>query len=783
VETPILHDAARDLWVVPVRHHSPACAAHLERLIADVAPAAVLVEGPCDFDPLIATMCDTRTRPPVAIVSLAETGAGDKARRVVSYFPFCAHSPEFVALQSAQARGVPARFIDLPSTARAWRMEGDERPDRSLLGSEQGFTVGDYVTALARELGARDGNEVWDQLFETRLADGDWQGFFRDVAQYCACIRGATDPADMAHDGTLERETQMRAIISSVRSEVSGPIIAIVGGFHAEAVFAASKDKPIAAKSGTGRSYLIRYGMRQLDALRGYGAGLPLPGYYQRLWEMRGGGAEGLATDLITGFAAHLRTGKGEVPSFPVIANAIEQAERLASLRGRPFPTRDDVIDAIRSSFIKDEIPVEAVPLLNELRTWLTGTALGEVPPGTGSPPLVEAARTQAKTLGFTTEDGERRTRELDIYRKPRHRAASRFAHAMTLIGTPFAERTGGPDFRNDTALDRLHEVWAVCWSPLVEARLIELSEAADTLPEALAFVLAERIAALTEAGKGRSALAAIDLFAAACRAGLGAEAEAVLALIEEQVIEDPELPSVVAAFTDLVLLRRGREVLGLTETGPLDHLVRAAWRRLVLLLPELADCGADQVAGAVQALADLRGAVELARSSAAPVDLALADQALAALRLRDLDPMLDGAVTAFALLGGQVAAGELEARLRGELASGYVDPRDRLAFLGGVIAIARELVWTLPAIIDTLDSVIAGLDDEQFTELLPYMRLALMPLDPREVDRLAEDVAARLGAKPGALTADIGISEGEMHDNVRLDRELAAVLARDGVA
>lgn len=791
MDAPILHDAARDLWVVPVRHHSPACAAQLERLIAEVQPAAICIEGPCDFDPLIASLCDARTRPPVAIVSLreAEAGAGQKTRRVASYFPFCAHSPEFVGLQAAQALGVPARFIDLPSTARAWAGEGagdsgDEAPpDRSLLGSEHGFTVGDYVTALARELGCRDGNEVWDQLFETRLAAPDWQGFFADVARYCACIRGATDPAEMARDGTLEREAQMRRIITAVRGEVAGPVIAIVGGFHAEAVFAPDPARLLVAKAGAGRSYLIRYGMRQLDALRGYSAGLPLPGYYDRLWQVRNDGAAGLATDLVTGFAAHLRSGKGEAPSFPVIANAIEQAQRLAALRGRPFPTRDDVIDAVRSSFIKDEIPADQVPLLNELRAWLTGTALGEVPPGTGSPPLVEAARAQARALGFSTEDGERRTRELDIYRKPRHRDASRFAHAMALLGTPFAERTGGPDFRNDTALDRLHEVWAVCWSPLVEARLIELSEAADTIGEALAFVLATRIAALTDAGKGRSALAAIDLFAAACRAGLGAEAGAVLALIEEQVIEDPELGSVVAAFTDLVLLRRGREVLGISDTGPLDHLVKAAWRRLVLLLPELADCGADQVAGAVQALADLRGAVELARSSDAPVDLALADQALAGLRQRELDPMLDGAVTAFALLGGLIDAGELEARLRGELAGGYVDPRDRLAFLGGVIVIARELLWTLPVIIDTLDAVIAGLDEEAFTELLPYLRLALMPLDPREVDRLAEDVAARLGAKPGALATDIGISESEMHENLRLDRMLADVLARDGVA
>ncbi len=48
-------------------------------------------------------------------------------------------------------------------------------------------------------------------------------------------------------------------------------------------------------------------------------------------------------------------------------------------------------------------------------------------------------------------------------------------------------------------------------------------------------------------------------------------------------------------------------------------------------------------------------------------------------------------------MLDGQADAEALGDRLRGELASGYVDPAERLAFLGGVIAIARELLWTVP--------------------------------------------------------------------------------------
>jgi len=778
-----LHDPARALWVVPVRHHSPACAAQLDRLIAAVKPAAILVEGPCDFDPLIDHLCDPRTRAPVAIVSLREAVAGQATRRVASYFPFCAHSPELIALQAATALGLPARFIDLPSTAREMVFDDAGEPARSLLSDERPFDVGDYVTALARELGCRDGNEVWDQLFEARIADPDWQRFFADVARYCACIRAATDPAQMEQDGTLAREAQMRAILAETRAAVAGPIVALVGGFHASALFGASTAKPVAARTDAGRSYLIRYGMRQLDALGGYGAGLPLPGFYDRLWQVREAGGQGLALALVSGFAAHLRAGAGmEAPSFPVIANAVEQAERLAALRGRPFPARDDIIDAIRSSFIKGEIPIEQVPLLNELKAWLTGTAIGEVPPSAGSPPLVEAVRAQARSLGFTVADGERRSRELDIYRKPRHREASRFCHAMALLDANFSQRTAGPDFRNDVGLDRLHEVWSVAWSPLVESRLIELSEAADTLGEALAFVLAQKLAALSEDGKGRSALAAIDLFSAACRAGLGTEAHAILALVERQVIEDPQLGSVVAALTDLVLLRRGRETLGITDTEPLDHLIGAAWRRILVLLPELAEYGPEQVRDAVSALADLRGLIELARGSEAPTEIALFDEALTRLQAQPVAPMLAGAVMAFVLIDGQADAGALEARLRGELASGYVDPAERLAFLGGVIAIARELLWSVPAIIATLDTLIAGLDEEGFLALLPHLRLALMPLDPREIDRLAEEVAVRIGVQPGQLATAIDLSEAELAANIALDRELALVLARDGV-
>src|SRR5215467_7495295 len=51
----------------PIRHHSPACAWHVGQLIRELRPAVVLVEGPSGFTPLIPTILDPATKPPVAI--------------------------------------------------------------------------------------------------------------------------------------------------------------------------------------------------------------------------------------------------------------------------------------------------------------------------------------------------------------------------------------------------------------------------------------------------------------------------------------------------------------------------------------------------------------------------------------------------------------------------------------------------------------------------------------------------------------------------------------------
>ena len=285
---PTLFDPARGLFVAPIRHHSPACATHLAAMIAELRPRAILIEGPCDYDALIPVLLDAATRPPVAIVSLVDRPGG--VRRVVSYYPFCAHSPEYVGLAAAAQRGVPARFIDLPSDHAAMLSDDSEADNPAPSGDEHRFDSGDYVRALARTLGCRDGNEVWDHLFESRAAGDDWRSFFGDVGRYCAHLRVGTDEASIAADGTLAREAQMRSHIEAALGEgEGGRVLAVVGGFHAPALGPAPRRR---AGPGRGRARLC-YPLRLSTVERAHRLprGITDAGLLRRAVAARSGGA------------------------------------------------------------------------------------------------------------------------------------------------------------------------------------------------------------------------------------------------------------------------------------------------------------------------------------------------------------------------------------------------------------------------------------------------------------------------------------------------------------
>src|SRR5207248_1519722 len=154
----------------PVRHHSPACAAHLRRWIGEHRPSAILVEGPASFTAKVDLLTDDACVCPVALYTTfidkrgrLPAGEGDAGPfgppRFAAYYPFCDYSPELVALRAGRAVGARLLFIDLEFAEMVLARHPDEaaEPVRvDSLAADSHLSHSAYVRELARRLGCRD---------------------------------------------------------------------------------------------------------------------------------------------------------------------------------------------------------------------------------------------------------------------------------------------------------------------------------------------------------------------------------------------------------------------------------------------------------------------------------------------------------------------------------------------------------------------------------------------------------------------------------------------------
>jgi len=780
----------------PVRHHSPVCSRHLARLIRQARPASIVIEGPDDLTPLIPLILHPRTRAPFAVyTTFAERGRG----RFAAYYPFCDSSPELVALRVGRETGATLRFADLtwPEQVMAGRSAGgaEEEPRRTSLLEETPLRRSEFLKSLAKRAGCRDTDELWDHLFEVGGEDVETGRFVREVAAFCALARWDDPPEALEADGTLARERAMAAAVQDQRrrdgdASRSGPVLVVTGGYHTAALPSLLSEpcpRPEIPLAGEARTVLMRYSFDRLDALNGYGAGLPSPRYYDILWRLL---EEGHPTPHLAAAARIVveigrLTRERDLPFAVSAADeiaALEQARRLADLRGHPAPSREDLLDGLRGAFVKGAIDAEGALLLEVVRHVLAGAEAGEVPPEAGVPPLVEDFRRQAESLGLPVRDATPRRLALEIYRREPHRRTSRLLHGLVFLDAPFAVMTAGPDFERGRNLDLMVEHWDYAWSPAGETALLEASVYGTTVEEAAGGRLRQAVADLEESGQGRSARPAVRLLIAACRMGLHRRTGEVLGLLEKSVAEDPSFVSLGFGLTELALLWRSREPLEAHGLEPVPELARAAFRRACFLARDLPSCPAEEVDAALGALSALREATASRNDGLFDADLFLESLGSVARATAGRTVLVGGAA---GILFGEGKLGEdaLLALAEGHLRGAAAEPAARTGFLRGLLATAREAAWRLPGLLAAVDGLLASWSEEELTRALPEMRLAFSYLTPRETDRVAAQVADLHGGRSLGDLVHLAVREEDVRRNLLLTREVEAALARDGLA
>ncbi|WP_149263890.1 DUF5682 family protein [Actinomadura sp. K4S16] len=744
---------------VGVRHHSPACARLVRDVIRRLRPAYVLVEGPADFGGRIGELLLGHL-PPVAVFSYYR----DAERVHASWSPFCAYSPEWVALNEGRAAGAELRFIDLP----AWHPAFAGRSNR-YADAERRYA--EVTERLCREFAVDNTDILWDHLFEI-----DAEGAAERLDAYFGLLRGE---AEAGGDDTA-RESYMAEWVRAAEADAGDrPVVVVTGGFHKPALEA------LAASGGTewprvpeppdgaaGGSFLVPYSFRRLDAFTGYQSGMPSPEYYQRLWE---DGPEAAAEALVETVVARLR-GRGQVVSTADLIAARTLTGGLTRLRGHSAPARTDLLDGLVSALVNDDLDQRlpwtsrgplapgAHPAVVEMVAALSGDRTGRLHSDTPAPPLVDHATAELARLGL-----DRDGRVVLKLATPRGLERSRTLHRLRVLRVPLAEREAGPETGADPVLEERWVLDASDRDGRRHAALIEAGAYGPTLADAAAAVLDERTAA---AGADMDDLAAVLFDAALC--GCADQSGRIAESIAAGVAGASDIAALGAALESVLGLWRHDRVLGTAGSPLFGTVIEECVDRILWLAegvrggPAPADLRRlSAVAAARDALLHASGALRLDRDAALGVARRVAAEPGA-------PPDLRGAAFGLARTLGE--ASDPARAVRGAAA-----PETFGDWLAGLFALARqEVLDPGAAVLGVLDELVGGLDQTEFLVALPALRQAFEFFPPREREAIAQGLLDRRGLSgsgrallrapdPPLLTAEA------LALDARVDRALAA--------
>lgn len=790
------------LVIVPVRHHSPACAWHLARFLEQVRPSAVLIEGPRDFTDQIPWLVHPEARLPLAIYTYcvtSEPSAGDSARKA-AFYPFCDYSPETVAMQSAVAANVPVRFMDLTFAEQSTFDTVDQEDEAHSLLQERRYEKSHYLQALAQELGCRDQEALWEHLFEIPATTRTWQEHLEAIVTYCHLARADADHASLEADGTLAREAEMAWHIQQAlqqRTDGEGPVVAVMGGFHA-VVMPALLNAPAglrpAIKTPTIKDQataVIRYSFEKLERLNGYSAGMTSPAWHQQVWEKtrlfsRLGREESqrvhqdAALQLLFDIADAIRLQTHHPLPVPALTGAFQHTLQLAQLRNRRSPAREDALDAIISCFVKGDMETEGTAILAVAHRLLTGNAIGKVPAGAQVPPLVRDFDYRVRRAKLKIDDSQPKRITLDIYRRSEHRITSRLLQGLLFLGIPFARHQAGPDFVRGTGLERLQDIWEYTFTAATEAALVEASLWGVTVEEAVSARFLDRLARLETQQERRSAAVAAGFLVQACVLGLHDHMGRIRLRLMEDIALDPAFDSLSAAVSSLALLLEAREPLEPDDLPEISQMLASAYERATYLGRCLPDAS-QQGEAWVDALLRLR---ELINSRVGhSLDESLYWGMITQLFESHPSPLLRGAVTGLLYAGDRLAEPALASALQGYL-NGTLSPQEAGQYLKGLLSTAREVAWQQPALLACVNDCLTHWSDDIFLELLPELRLAFAQMTPRETDRIAEAVTTLHGERSVFNWAQTHtLSERALQDNLALSLRVRKTLQRDGLA
>ncbi|MEU4980989.1 DUF5682 family protein [Streptomyces sp. NPDC021969] len=698
-------------YLIGIRHHSPALAVAVPRLLDAADAEVVCVELPADFQPWLPYLADPRTVAPVALSGAYEDGG-------LHFHPLADFSPELAAIRWARERGTEVVCCDLPLAAPEW---GSRLP-----GGVKGTPAADI-------------DELWDRTVEA-LAPGSAPEAVRRAAHaFGRAVRRDGADRDGLSAGDLAREAHMRRVLAA---QGQRRIAAVVGAVHVPGLTEEGAPGPAAqgrsdAGPGPGSpvvTSLVPYAFALLDPGSGYPAGIRAPRWRQAVLDAGGdpGSIRDAAARFLTELCREIRA-SGDTAGTGEAVEALRLACDLGTLRGLPAPGRRELVEAATSVLGRGHA------LDRELGAVLVGTGRGRLAPGTprsGLGPWVEAELAALRLPGPADPGG--RDLRLTPLRSALDARREILLQRLRECGVGYAEPVGVTAAGEGGALTTR---WRAAWTPSVAARLDLVGVRGVTAAQAADGTLRENHRRAAEAGRVTPARV-VALLGAAARCALTDLLHDGLTEAERVLPGAAALPELLDALDLLDSVRR-RHLPGTTER------VRVRAARLAGLLLD----------AAVRVLPGLVGSDET-RDAVAVVTLAVRsaedrlglrlDGELSALSGTG-SPLLQGAAQAARVLLDLDGSDLLGARLAGwvDTATGP-DGRRRLERrLSGVLVAAGFLIESASTALGPLFERVETMSDRDFLDRLYALRGGFRALTPQGRTRVLAAVSDRLGDRP----------------------------------
>ncbi|MFI3200049.1 MAG: DUF5682 family protein [Eubacteriales bacterium] len=752
-----------------VRHLSPNGAFHIVQELERLQPKVVLIEGPSDFTEFMPELSHKDIKPPFAILAYTK----EKPIKTI-VLPMAIYSPEYQAILWCLEHKIECKFIDLPSglfvaleeTLLQKEREEQEVNEEVVEEREESVQVRSIYQMLDEQFGSYE--TFWESAIEHSAIN-----YFEAVNQYGAGLREFDQKSQYDYAMNYIRESYMKkkiedTIASGIEQE---DVVVITGSFHVEglkesgepAIITPMTEKeleslPVIVTHKT----LMPYSYFKLSKQAGYGAGNYAPNYYHMLWEeINHGRIEQVGIEYLTSIARAMREA-GHNASSAQIIDAMNLANSLATLCGRPYPVLADLQDASMTCFGEGELgSVAYAKTLVEI-----GTTIGYLPDGMSNTSIQQDFQNHTKELkldSYITVTNNELSLDLreNIHVKTEKSAfldlnRSFFLHRLQVLGIHFCSI-----LRQNQDNATFREKWNVQWSTEVEMELVESSLLGDTIEEATIQYMKNNI----ENNPSISTITYEILNSFLC--GLPQALEEFIVVFQMETIDSTDFLGFSKCISHLMtIINYGS--LRRMDTDSIRQILENLYNKVVLMVEENMDCDDGQVKESMYAI-DIIDSLTVELEEIDDTSwLAILDSLTDNLTINQF---LSGYATALLVEKGYYTPAHVENKIIFHLSSS-MEGSITANWLEGLCMKNRyQLILNLN-IWKYFDEYIERLDWEEFKRIVLFLRRAFTKFSSNEKDSIVDNLRELWGITIGNSSINTEISSETLEQLATMDEE-----------